>query len=150
MAVVTVQLLSGHPVLVTELSLYDSVKSLAQQVEREMDGKLCDLVGPNGRKLRRMTAIGNCGIADGDTLTVVMRSGPEPIPPVRTNCSHCTLQADVSVGAQHEGWGRKWSTCSYICMSCEDRIDPGTNVVVCRDCKSFMHKCCAGNGASSL
>lgn len=142
LVVVTVELLSGRPILVTQVSLSDTVKTLVEKVEREMDGKSCDLVGPGGQKLRRRASIDSCSIADGEVLKVVMRAGAPPIPPVRTDCLHYSILQDVSVGAQHEGWGRKWSTCSYACMSCGDKIESGNQVVGCRSCKGFWHTCC--------
>mmetsp|Transcript_57250 Transcript_57250/g.100268 ORF Transcript_57250/g.100268 Transcript_57250/m.100268 type:complete len:160 (+) Transcript_57250:85-564(+) len=153
MIALRLQMLSGRTVLEkVEVDPSDSVKSLVQLARKVLNGKQCDLVGPDGKKLRRYTPIDACNIADGDTLTLVMRSGPLPIPPESAQCPHprSCLGRDVSVGAQHEGWGRKWNTCSYECMACEDSIEHGSSAVVCQRCKGFWHSGCEHAPAPEL
>lgn len=147
MVAITVHLISGRLVLDTEVSPSDSVQSLVENVQQVIDVKLCDLIGPDGQKLRRRASIEECTIADGDMLIAMLRSGPPPIQPLSAKCLHRRILKDVSIGAQHEGWGRKWNTLSYDCVECGDRIDPGSSVVACGACKAFWHKCCHGGRA---
>eukprot|EP00443_Scrippsiella_acuminata_P020973 CAMPEP_0115198628 /NCGR_PEP_ID=MMETSP0270-20121206/16203_1 /TAXON_ID=71861 /ORGANISM="Scrippsiella trochoidea, Strain CCMP3099" /LENGTH=731 /DNA_ID=CAMNT_0002612005 /DNA_START=27 /DNA_END=2218 /DNA_ORIENTATION=- len=53
-----------------------------------------------------------------------------------------TLGFGVSIGAQHEGWGRKWNECIYACQVCRRLIRNGASVTVCKSCKVFWHPNC--------
>eukprot|EP00440_Ansanella_granifera_P003143 gb/GFBE01003424.1/.p1 GENE.gb/GFBE01003424.1/~~gb/GFBE01003424.1/.p1 ORF type:complete len:147 (+),score=23.66 gb/GFBE01003424.1/:1-441(+) len=145
MPVLSVALLSGE-VVAEDLhcSSDDTVLVLLRKVQLAMDGVSCRLCTSDGRILRKHALLEHCKLADGDVLTAIRSGLPPPIAPERKHCCHLDrdMCRDVSIGAQHEGWGRKWSTCSYECNECQEAVTSDCRAVVCRACKSFWHAGC--------
>lgn len=150
----SMQLVSGE--LLTEDGLYDptdTVRDLLRHAEAALGGRrrCVGLVSPEGKILRVHASIEACALMDGDVLTALLHSGPPPIEPVVDGCEHPPIDViqGVTIGAQHEGWGRKWSTCSYACAACSLLLAPEGSVVTCRRCKAFWHSDCAAAVAAS-
>jgi hypothetical protein len=146
MVSVTVQLLSGR-VLLQGLSLdpEEPIASLFRQVETCVDNAHCCITTQDGEMLRKRGAVGDYGLEDGCTLTAVVGrprpSGARRHPPV-CDCICHQFEHDVTVGAWHERWGRKWNTVSYDCLECGHPVTTEHKASVCRACRAFVHKEC--------
>lgn len=154
MVSVTVQLLSGRVLLQgLPLDLEEPIASLFRQVECCVDNAPCRITTQEGKMLRKRGAVGDYGLEDGCTLTAVVgRPRHPPHPPVR-QCMPRSIgtelmgachqfEHDVTTGAWHDRWGRKWNTVSYDCLDCGHPVTTEHKASVCRACRSFVHKEC--------
>jgi hypothetical protein len=125
------------------LNAEDPVMDLFQQVQ-EARSERCShtLVSPAGDAIPRRGTVRESGVRDGDELLAIATNPrPPPIEPRKRFCT-CRFTQDVSIGAQHEGWGRSWKTCSYDCVVCGHAVYPGESADVCHGCRAFRHARC--------
>jgi hypothetical protein len=143
MVSVTVQLLSGR-VLLQGLSLdpEEPIASLFRQVESCVENAPCRITTQGGKMLRKRGAVGDYGLEDRCTLTAVIGRPRHPPHPQEPQCMRHQFKHDVTTGAWHAFWGRKWNTVSYDCLDCGHPVTIGHKASVCTACKSFVHKEC--------
>jgi len=80
------------------------------------------------------------GIRAGCELSALKRLRPQGSCP--KCCSGISARCDVTIGATHEGWGRRWNRCNYDCERCGSEILHGEAVNACHRCKCFWHRSC--------
>merc|ERR1719277_161831 len=84
--------------------------------------------------------LGELKIGAGCELMALKRLRPQGSCPCC--CSGIATSCDVTVGATHEGWGRRWNRCQYNCKRCGSEILHGEPVNACHRCKCFWHRSC--------
>lgn len=139
---VTISDLSGSQVHLTDLSSTMLLSDLVRSVDRAMllsDRTVQLALGTRSFACERPNkTLGDLGLYQGCQLTALKRP--------RTTCPRCfaghTVTHDVTIGATHEGWGKRWNTCQYACACCDVEILAGEHVAVCRGCRCFWHALC--------
>jgi len=79
------------------------------------------------------------GLREASQLTLVKRLQPTGSCP---GCCSLHVATDVTIGATHEGWGRRWNRCQYDCLRCGVKITSEEKVSACHSCKGFWHRSC--------
>jgi len=89
--------------------------------------------------------LGDLGVVEGSQLLAVREIRP------KGSCPRCHrtygVVRDVTCGATHEGWGRRWNKCDYNCYHCGGHIqNSSTALNCCTSCKGFWHRSCRVDG----
>mmetsp|Transcript_84407 Transcript_84407/g.212924 ORF Transcript_84407/g.212924 Transcript_84407/m.212924 type:complete len:298 (-) Transcript_84407:311-1204(-) len=124
--------------LMPELRLGELV-SLAEEAMSLHDEEASLIMGSQALVDMSRT-LGELGIGSGCELMALKRLRPRGTCP--TCCSGISASCDVTIGATHEGWGRRWNRCQYNCKRCGSEILHGEPVNACHRCKCFWHRSC--------
>lgn len=141
----TVSDLSGRTVglaaLPPSLRLHELVASFEQELGYVGDETLSLVFGTKTFTAKDLSkTLASLGIIDGSHFMGIKRLVN------RSTCIRCSgghrVRFDVTIGALHDSWGRRWNKCAYDCERCGTAILPGEHVNACLGCKCFWHRSC--------
>jgi hypothetical protein len=141
----TVSTITGTMVTVSDLQGDMNLATLINAVECELslDGGeavqlvLGDRTFDEASEPMRLDELGI--VADCELIAMLKTRNKGSCPSCRREFH---IRRNVTIGAIHDSWGRRWNKCNYDCMHCSIAIKPGMPVAVCMQCKCFWHENC--------